>query len=165
MSDLNTLKDLYIDQLQDLVSAHAQSEAVTRKLAEAATDQQLAEALAKGADEIANNREELAKLCRDHGTDPKGEHCAGMEGLVVEARKHALDAKFGDDDVRDAMIITQYQRMTHYGLAGYGCVLAFAGRLGLQGDAETLKRHLDGVHEGDRAMTAIAEQNVNQAAA
>ncbi len=35
-----------------------------------------------------------------------------MEGLVTEARKHALQADFGDDDVRDAAIITQYQRLT-----------------------------------------------------
>ena len=46
-----------------------------------------------------------------------------------------LDAEFGDDDVRDAMIITQYQRMVHYALAGYGCCHAFAHRLGLEADA------------------------------
>jgi len=36
-----------------------------------------------------------------------------MEGLVSEAEAHALDKNFGDDDTRDAMIITQYQRMAH----------------------------------------------------
>lgn len=162
---MNTLKDLYIDQLRDLHSAHKQSQTIARELADAAGDKKLVAALSTGADEIATNRSQLAELCRAHDADPTGEHCAGMEGLVKEARKHALEADIGDADVRDAMIITQYQRMAHYGIAGYGCVVAFAERLGLNDDATTLQRHLDGVYEGDRTMTDIARQGVNRRAA
>ncbi len=32
------------------------------------------------------------------------------------------------------MIITQYQRMLHYAIAGYGCVAVFAARLDLDDD-------------------------------
>lgn len=41
------------------------------------------------------------------------------------------------------MIITQYQRMVHYAIAGYGCLAAFAGRLDLGEDKGTLKTCLD----------------------
>ncbi|MEO1793703.1 MAG: DUF892 family protein, partial [Pseudomonadota bacterium] len=66
---------------------------------------------------------------------------------------------------RDAMIITQYQRMTHYGLAGYGCVVAFAKRLGLEDEARRLQDCLDATYDGDRTMTKLAEGTINKAAA
>ena len=49
---LNTLKDVYIDQLQDLYSANRQSIEATRKLADKATDAELKSALKDGVDGI-----------------------------------------------------------------------------------------------------------------
>jgi ferritin-like metal-binding protein YciE len=89
-----------------------------------------------------------------------------MEGLVNEVDAHVLEADFGDDATRDAMIITQYQRMVHYALAGYGCLLAFANRLNLDQDAAILQKQLDETYDGDRRMTAIAtDGGVNKKAA
>ncbi|SHI56153.1 ferritin-like domain-containing protein [Wenxinia saemankumensis] len=163
---MNDLKDVYLDQLQDLYSACKQSLAATTELGRAATDETLSEALIAGGNGISEGMDKIASLCNDHGIDPTGEHCKGMEGLVKEARAHALEEEFGDDDARDAMIITQYQRMCHYALAGYGCLVAFANRLGLDGDAAVLKDCLDQTYDGDRRMTDIAVNGgVNAAAA
>ncbi len=162
---MNSLKDVYLDQLQDIYSADKQSLEITTKLGQAATDKTLSEALIAGAQGIATGMEKVAQLCSDHGIDPTGEHCKGMEGLVKEARAHALEETFGDDDARDAMIITQYQRMCHYGIAGYGCLVAFANRLGLDGDAAVLQECLDHTYDGDRRMTDLATSGINAAAA
>ncbi len=162
---MNSLKDVYLDQLQDIYSADKQSLDITTKLGAAATDKGLSEALIDGANGISRGMDKIASLCADHGIDPTGEHCKGMEGLVREARAHALDEDFGDDDTRDAMIITQYQRMAHYGIAGYGCLVAFANRLGLDGDAAVLQDCLDHTYDGDRRMTEIATGGINKAAA
>ena len=89
----------------------------------------------------------------------------GMEGLVAEARAHSLDQPFGDDAARDAMIITQYQRLIHYALAGYGCLAAFAKRLDLGDDATALKECLDQTYDGDRTMTDLATGGINKEAA
>lgn len=83
---------------------------------------------------------------------------------MTEARKHALETEFADEDAQDAAIISQYQRMAHYAIAGYGCVRTFANRLGLDGDAAKLQECLDNTWEGDRHMTEIAEGGVNKAA-
>ena len=128
---LNTLKDVYIDQLQDIYSADRQSLEATKKLHERASDPQLKAALKRGVDGIQSGIDTLKPIIEGHGAKPTGEFCKGMEGIVKEVDAHVINAEFGDDAVRDAMIITQYQRMTHYGLAGYGCVVAFAKRLGL----------------------------------
>ena len=162
---LNSLKDVYLDQLQDLYSACSQSLEATTKLGRAATDKELSEALIAGTNGISQGMDKLKSLCATHDIDPKGEHCKGMEGLVKEAQAHALDAEFGDDATRDAMIITQYQRMVHYALAGYGCLVAFANRLDLDEDAGILQAQLDETYDGDRHMTAIATGGINKKAA
>ena len=163
---LNNLKDVYIDQLQDLYSACKQSHSATKELAGAAKNEELKAALNAGVEGIKSGLDHVEKLCRAHDADPSGEHCKGMEGLVKEARAHSLEEEFGDDDARDAMIITQYQRMVHYAIAGYGCLLAFAKRIGADDDVATLQKLLDETYDGDRHMTQIAvEGGVNAAAA
>lgn len=162
---MNDLKDVYLDQIQDLYSACKQSIDATTKLGQAAKDDELGKALAAGSKGIAEGMEKLERICSDHDIAPDGEFCKGMEGLVKEAHAHALDEEFGSDDARDAMIVTQYQRMAHYAIAGYGCCLAFANRLGLDENAAILKECLEETRDGDERMTKIATQGVNAAAA
>ena len=88
-----------------------------------------------------------------------------MEGLVKEARSHGIEEDITDPDARDAMIITQYQRMAHYAIAGYGCLEAFAKRLDLKDDAQKLQKCLDATYHGDKTMTQIATGGINKAAA
>ncbi|EBA08837.1 hypothetical protein SSE37_04305 [Sagittula stellata E-37] len=162
---LDTLQDVYVDQLQDLYSACEQAQKVMDDLTAKAESEELRAALEHGKSGISDGRAQLAGMIKAHGADPKGEHCKGMQGLVAEARAHALDAEFGDGAVRDAMIITQYQRMTHYAIAGYGCCAAFANRLEHLDDAKTLGGMLDAAYSGDRHFSGIAMGDVNRAAA
>ncbi|MEP3329055.1 ferritin-like domain-containing protein [Sedimentitalea sp.] len=162
---MQSLEDVYHDQLQDLWSANKQSLEIVTELGRAAQNESLSKALIAGANGIQDGMDKIAEICQQHAIDPNGEHCKGMEGLVKEAKAHALNESFGDDDTRDAMIITQYQRMVHYGLAGYGCLVAFANRLGHDGDGAILQECLDGTYDGDRSMTDIAAGGVNAAAA
>ncbi|MFQ6550279.1 DUF892 family protein [Aestuariibius sp. 2305UL40-4] len=158
---IGSLKDVYIDQLQDLYSACNQSHPVTEALANAAKNEDLKSALKAGAEGIQNGMAIAKEIVSAHGEDATEEFCKGMEGLVKEARAHSLEADFSDQDAQDAMIITQYQRMVHYALAGWGCTVAFAKRLGLKEDAAKLQKCLDKTYDGDRRMTKIAEIDVN----
>ncbi len=162
---MDTLKDLYVDQLRDIYSACKQSRDVTVELERAATDPGLKEALHSGHEGISAGMTMLEELISGHGEKPSGEHCKGMEGLVKEARAHALEETFTDDAVRDASIITQYQRMAHYAIAGYGCVKAFAGRLDLPEEVAKLDEHLGHTYDGDERMTALATGSINADAA
>ncbi len=162
---MNTLKELYIDQLQDLYSANKQALEATQELVVRASHRDLIDALNRSAKGLERGIKIIGSVIKSHEADPDGEFCKGMEGLVKEIEAHVLDAEFGDDDVRDAMIITQAQRMTHYGLAGYGCVAAFAKRLGLQTEHDRLKAELDNIYSGDRELTSLAEGGINKSAA
>ena len=91
---ISTLKDLYIDQLQDLYSANRQALKVTRELKEAAGSDQLRSALEAGANGIEEGMDQLKQMIENHDANPRGEHCRGMEGLVAEARAHGIEADF-----------------------------------------------------------------------
>ncbi|WP_298429879.1 DUF892 family protein [uncultured Jannaschia sp.] len=162
---MDTLKDLYVDQLQDIYSACKQSRDATMKMEEAATDPDLKAALHAGHKGIEKGMSMMADVLRGHGADPDGEFCKGMEGLVKEVDAHVFNEEFGDDAVRDAMIITQYQRMAHYAIAGYGCCKAFAHRLDLEDEASKLDKHLSNTYDGDETMTALAMGGINRDAA
>ncbi|GMN02233.1 ferritin-like domain-containing protein [Erythrobacter sp. MTPC3] len=161
---ISTLKDLYIDQLQDLYSADKQSLEATKMLHEKATSEDLRRALKNGVEGISQGMVKVKNLIEGHDAEPTGEFCKGMEGLVKEAKAHAINADIDDKDVLDASIITQYQRMTHYGIAGYGTAVAFAKRLGLENDASELQTCLDNTYGGDREMADIATGKVNKEA-
>jgi len=162
---MNNLKDVYLDQLKDLHSANKQAREATQQLAQAARNGALRRALDAGVKGIEDGNGKLEKILSAHGLKASGEHCKGMEGLVREARAHALEEEFGEASVRDAVIVTQYQRMAHYAIAGYGCATAFARQLGLKEEAATLAEMLKAAHSGDTTMTELAESGINKAAA
>ncbi|WP_299673305.1 ferritin-like domain-containing protein [uncultured Roseobacter sp.] len=162
---IDTLEDLYLEQLKDIHSANVQALDVTKEMAQAASDKDLSDALNAGADGIQDGITALKKISEGHDENPSGAHCKGMEGLVKEARAHAIEETFGEDATKDAMIITQYQRLVHYAIAGYGCLAAFADRLELDEDVAALKKCLDASYDGDRAMTELATSGINKDAA
>ena len=47
-----------------------------------------------------------------------------MEGLVKEALKHTVKEAPEKGELLDIAIIAQYQRMSHYGIAGFGSAAA-----------------------------------------
>ncbi len=67
--------------------------------------------------------------------------------------------------MRDAAIIAQMQRMTHYGICGIGCAKAFAQALGKQDAVRELDRDLGDIYSGDAYLSRIAEAKVNEDAA
>lgn len=159
------LRDLYIDQLQDVHSADLQAREMTAKLAEAAANPHLDSALRAGVEGIGRGIEAVSSILTRHDAGPREEHCKAMAGLVREAQHHALDTAFAEPDVRDAMIIAQYQRMTHYAIAVYGTLAAFARRLGYEDDAATLEACLARTRDGDTHLSEIATRDVNRKAA
>jgi ferritin-like metal-binding protein YciE len=162
----SSLSDVYIHQIHDMRSACIQSRDITAELNSAASTLDLQSALKSGVDGIEDGIAALEKMLERHGEAPDDSvTCQAMAGMVKEARREALDASYGDEDVRDAVIITQYQRMTHYAIAGYGSLLAFAKRLGHDEDASALEDCLRNTREGDEHMTEIATSGVNEDAA
>jgi ferritin-like metal-binding protein YciE len=80
-----------------------------------------------------------------------------MEGLVREAKAHVVDGGSGDDSLNDLLIISQYQRMSHYGLAGFGTAAAYAKAFGRPDDERALKSIVADIYKGDEIASRLAE--------
>ncbi|WGM47221.1 Protein YciF [Brevundimonas sp. NIBR10] len=161
MSTPEDLKDLYTDELKDLWSANDQMQRVLKKIAPKASDPSLKDMLSKSVEGISKHTELLKELLAGQDEKVSKEHCKGMEGLVAEATKHVLEEGPEKGPVLDAMIIAQYQRMSHYGIAGFGTAAAFAAGSGLKADDKKLKAATKDIYESDEYMTKLAELTVN----
>ena len=149
--------ELYTDEMKDLWSANDQMAAVLKKIASKASDARLKEMLKKSQTGIAEHTKVLKDLIQAAGEKVSKEHCKGMEGLVAEATKHVLEEGPEKGPLLDAIIIAQYQRMTHYGIAGFGTAAAYAGALGREEDQTKLKELVKEIYNGDEYMTVLSE--------
>jgi len=155
------LKEIYTDELKDLWSANDQMKKVLKKINSKASDPALKEMLTNSQDGIQKHTDVLKELIAANDEKVSKEHCKGMEGLVAEATKHILDEGPDKGPLLDVMIIAQYQRMTHYGIAGFGTAAAYASALGLKDDTKKLKDATKEIYGGDEYMTKLAETSVN----
>ncbi|TVV77341.1 ferritin-like domain-containing protein [Sphingomonas solaris] len=161
MSAPEDLKDLYTDELKDLWSANDQMKRLLKKVASKASDDKLKDMLAKSQTGIEKHTDVLKELIAAQDEKVSKEHCKGMEGLVAEATKHLVDEAPEKGPVMDALMIAQYQRMSHYGIAGFGTAAAYAKALGLKDDIKKLDVATKEIYNGDEYMTKLAETTVN----
>jgi ferritin-like metal-binding protein YciE len=155
------LQEIYVDELKDLWSANDQMSRVLKKIASKASDPALKEMLTNSQTGIAKHTDILKELIAGQDEKVSKEHCKGMEGLVEEATKHVLEEGPKKGPLLDVLIIAQYQRMTHYGIAGFGTAAAYAKALGLKDDNKKLRDATKEIYGGDEYMTKLAEAGVN----
>lgn len=161
MSTPEDLKDIYVDEMKDLWSANDQMLKVLKKITTKASDPKLKEMLTASHEGITKHTAVLKELIAGQDEKVSKEHCKGMEGLVTEATKHVLEEGPKKGPLLDVLIIAQYQRMTHYGIAGFGTAAAYAEALGLKDDAKQLNNATKEIYGGDEYMTKLAESSVN----
>ncbi len=134
---------------------------VLKKILPQATNSKVKSLLESSPAGINKHTDLLRKLVEAQKESVSKEHCKGMEGLAAEAIKHTIDEAPAKGAVLDAAIIAQYQRMTHYGITGFGTVAAFARALKLKDDSAKLEAAVKDMHQADDLMTEIAEAAVN----
>ncbi len=161
MSTPEDLSDLYTDELKDLWSANDQMQRVLKKVAGKASDDELKDMLTQSQEGIEKHTSLLKQLIEAQDEKVSKEHCKGMEGLVAEATKHIVEEGPSKGPLLDAVIIAQYQRMSHYGITGFGTAAAYAKALGLKDDAKQLGETVKEIYNADKYSSKLA-QSVNQ---
>jgi ferritin-like metal-binding protein YciE len=157
--ELDTLKDLYVEEIKDLYSAEKQLIKALPKMAKAANDRQLQEAFRTHLRQTAEHAKRLEKICQELGVSPRGKKCVGMEGLIEEGSE--LIKEGPDPDVLDAGLINKAQHVEHYEMAGYGTVRTYARQLGFDAQADLLQQTLDEEGATDHLLTELAESGIN----
>jgi ferritin-like metal-binding protein YciE len=158
MSAPTSLKDTYADEMKDLWSANDQMTRAVKTMSDHATDPKLKKLLESSLSGITKHSATLKGLIGKVDDEVEPEHCKGMEGLCKEAIKHTVKEAPDDKNLLDIAIIAQYQRMSHYGLAGFGSAASYAEALGMKQDVTKLKGIVSEIYKADEYASMIGEK-------
>ncbi|HZH98625.1 MAG TPA: ferritin-like domain-containing protein, partial [Fimbriimonadaceae bacterium] len=160
MSKLNSLRDLFVEEMKDLYSAERQIIAALPKMAKAVQNEELRKAFETHLEETKVQVERIQQICEQLGVKPTGHPCKAMEGIIAEGQE-LLEQK-GEPNVIDAALIGAAQRVEHYEIAAYGCARTYARILGLKEAEQMLQQTLDEESKTDELLTKLAESHINQ---
>lgn len=156
--EMESLKDLMIDELKDLYSAENQILKALPKMIKKATSLDLKQGFEKHLKETQVHVERLEKIFQELNESPKGKKCKGMEGVIADGKE--LMEEDAESEVMDAGLIGAAQHVEHYEMAGYGCVRTYAELLGLNNIAKLLQKTLDEEKATDEKLTELS-RNIN----
>jgi ferritin-like metal-binding protein YciE len=156
MPTLETLHDLFVNELRDLFDAENQLIKALPLMAKAARSEQLREAFELHTRETKEQVRRLEVLFQALGTSPEGKKCKAMKGLVAEAKECIQED--ADPEILDAALIVAAQKVEHYEIAGYGSVRTFARVLNYAEAARVLEQTLKEEAATDEKLTQLAQK-------
>jgi ferritin-like metal-binding protein YciE len=160
---VNSLKELYLEELRDAYDAEKQIVKALPKIAKAASSPDLRNALEEHLEQTKGHVQRLEQIFKELGEQPKAKKCDGLRGILEEGEKVVMQD--GDRAVRDAGIIAGAQRVEHYEMAAYGSLKTWAWQLGDRRGAQLLEETLGEEKMADKKLTQIATGTVNVEAA
>lgn len=156
-----SLKNLLIEEIQDLYDAEKNLVKALPKMAKAAQNENLKTGLTEHLEETKEHVARLDRVFKLLGEKTKAKPCPAMKGLIEEVSE-ALEDKDASA-LRDAQIIGSAQRIEHYEMAAYGTARSLAETLGEDDVAELLQTTLDEEGAANEKLTTISAI-VNEAA-
>jgi ferritin-like metal-binding protein YciE len=156
---LESIENLFLHEIKDLLSAEKQLVKALPKMAKGASSQALKEGIEDHLEQTKGHVERLEKVFKLLDKSPRAEHCKGMEGLIEEGAE--LLEEEGEPNVKDAALIAAAQRVEHYEISGYGTARTLAELLGLDEAVDLLQQTLDEEKETDEKLTELAMSEVN----
>jgi len=153
------LRELFIDELKDIVYAERALVKALPKMARNATEPKLIAAIEEHVSVTEGQVERLEKIFDLLGESNRGKKCDAMEGLIKEGESIMEETEAGP--VRDAGIISASQKIEHYEIASYGTLAAFAKTLGETEVASLLEETLAEEKQADALLTESAYNSIN----
>lgn len=157
--ELNTLHDLFVNELMDIYDAESQIMEAMPKMIDKANSQELKNKFQRHMDETQDQIGRLEDVFEMLDMNPEREDCMGMKGILEDGSK-ILDAE-GDPNVIDAALIAGAQKVEHYEISSYGTLRAFAKTMGHDDIATELGKTLRQESFTDEMLTRFAESRSN----
>lgn len=154
---LESLRELLIEELQDIYSAENMILSALPKMVEEATSVELRNAFNQHLQQTRGHVQRLDQIFDQiPKIDRKDKKCKGMEGIIKDA-KDLLDED-AEPEVLDAGMIAGAQRVEHYEIAAYGTARTYASLIGKNDWAQLLQQTLEEEKETDVKLTQLAER-------
>jgi|SRR6185437_5667939 ferritin-like metal-binding protein YciE len=154
---LESLRELLIEELQDIYSAENMILSALPKMVEEATLVELRNAFNEHLQQTRGHVQRLDQIFDQiPKIDRKDKKCKGMEGIIKDAKD--LLSEDAEPEVLDAGMIAGAQRVEHYEIAAYGTARTYARLLGKNDWAQLLQQTLEEEKETDVKLTQLAER-------
>jgi ferritin-like metal-binding protein YciE len=151
---LDSIEDVYADQLGDLRSAEMQLIKALPKIADAASDKKLKQAFTQHLEQTKGHLERLEQVIGMSASAVPNETCEAMRGIIREGQK-VIQAD-GQGGVKDVALIATAQRIEHYEIAAYGTARALADQLDQRDARQLLSETLEEERQTDELLTKLA---------
>lgn len=155
---METLFELFEEQLKDLYSAENQLVKALPKMARKASSERLTKAIESHLRETEQQVERLKKIGENRGIKLTGKVCAAMKGLIEEAQEAMQEAKAGP--ILDAAMVADAQRIEHYEISAYGTARSLAEHLGDKSAVKLLDQTLKEESAADEKLTRIVMSDI-----
>ena len=156
---METLQELYVEELQDVYDAEKQLVKALPKMAKNANNEELKAAFEQHLEQTEEHVSRLERVFEELGEKPKGKKCKAMQGLLEEGKE--MMEEDASEEVRDAAMIAAAQKVEHYEIATYGTLRTYAEMLGFDDQADLLQETLDEEKDTDENLTELAVSCVN----
>lgn len=158
---MTTLKELFLGELADIYDAENRIAKALPKMAEAATDADLKEALTNHFEETKGHIEKVGQVFAAFEEKAEGKECKATVGLLEEGDDLVSENK-GQPTI-NAAIISACQKVEHYEIASYGTLIDWANLLDNDEAVGLLAEILKEEERADEKLTDLAEENNQEA--
>jgi len=159
---MTQLKELLVEQLQDLLHAETQLTGALPKMAEAAHHPKLKEAFEKHLTQTEGHVERLRRAFGLLGEKAQPKPCKAMMGLVQEGEETIEEGREKEPLAADLALIAAAQRVEHYEISAYGTAKCLARQIGEVDCARLLAHTLGEEQAADFLLSAISEPIIQQ---
>jgi ferritin-like metal-binding protein YciE len=156
---MKTLKDLFLDELADMYDSEHRLTKALPKLAKAALSPDLKAAFEDHLAETEGHIDRIDRVFAAFDERPKTKKCEAIVGLLKEGDELASENK--GEVTLDAALISAAQKVEHYEIASYGCLVEWAELLGNTEAADLLEQTLGEEKGADEALTQLARTSSN----
>jgi len=160
---MSQLKELLIEELQDLLHAENQLVAALPKMAAAAKAPRLREGFEKHLDQTKAHVERLKRAFELLGSEAEPRTCRGMAGLIEEGEERIEESKTKDDISADLSLVAAAQRVEHYEIAAYGIARTLAMEIDEHDVARLISHTLGEEERTDYLLTEISKPLLQEA--
>lgn len=159
---MNSINELFLEELRDTYSSETQIVAGLTKMAEATTSPSLKQAFTAHQKETVQQIERLEQAFAILGKSPEGNTCEATEGLIAEADEVMGESMPGE--LLDVALVMAAQKVEHYEIASYGSLATLASGMGQSDIADLLEATLAEEKAADEKLTDLAEAEINETA-
>jgi len=157
------LKELFIEELKDLLNAERQILKALPKMIENAESPMLKATFETHFEETRTHVDRLKEVFDMLGLPAKSKPCRGMTGLLEEGEEVIEESKDKEAVARDLALIAAAQKVEHYEIAGYGTARVMAQQLGQPDIAQLLSKSLAEEENADSMLTDCARPLITEA--